>query len=352
MEPIWIVRTLFVLTMTLCGYWLGRAQGVGGPEISAVAFAGAMFIVALEYASRAISAKKIVFGVGGAFIGLAFSRLFYDTFPKKMLGDEQVALSVFNLFFMYFGTVLALRNVDRISLSRLQFFMTSPREGSVLLDTSAIIDGRVKQLYEMGFMTRQAIVPGFVVGELHRLADSKDAMKRHNGRKGLDNLEALRAAVDFQLLEKEYPEAEGVDDKLILLGKEIGATLVTNDMNLAKVAVVHHVNVLNVNTLAASMRPTVVVGDQMLLSIVKEGKESHQGVGYLDDGTMVVVDHTRPYIGKLVPIVVISMMNTNAGRLAFGRLIEEVSDSNPPGAVIHSHKMRAETRRPIAPAEP
>jgi uncharacterized protein YacL len=201
-------------------------------------------------------------------------------------------------------------------------------------------------------MTRQAIVPGFVVGELHRLADSKDAMKRHNGRKGLDNLEALRAAVDFQLLEKEYPEAEGVDDKLILLGKEIGATLVTNDMNLAKVAVVHHVNVLNVNTLAASMRPTVVVGDQMLLSIVKEGKESHQGVGYLDDGTMVVVDHTRPYIGKLVPIVVISMMNTNAGRLAFGRLIEEVSDSNPPGAVIHSHKMRAETRRAAAPVEP
>lgn len=165
-------------------------------------------------------------------------------------------------------------------------------------------------------------MPSFVVEELQQLADSADSIKRHNGRKGLDHLEELKGAVPFQLLEKNYPDIAGVDQKLIALARDLQATVVTNDYNLGKVANVHQVDVVNLNSLAAALRPSLGVGDQLMLTIKREGKEHHQGVGYLEDGTMVVVDHARPLIGQNVPVVIVSLMQTNAGRLAFGRLIE------------------------------
>jgi uncharacterized protein YacL len=327
MQPIWIVRVLFVLTLTLCGYWVGKAGSQGGPEFSLIALLLALFIVALEYATRVLSAKKIVLSAVGAFLGLAFSRLFRDTFPENMLGGQDAAKAAFNLLFMYFGVVMALRNADRVSLSRLRFFITSPREDSVLLDTSAIIDGRVKDLYALGFLARNAIVPTFVLDELQTLADSRDAAKRHSGRKGLENLDAFKDIVQFQLFEKDYPDVQGVDHKLILLAKELGAGILTNDYNLGKVAGLHQVKALNVNTLSAALRPTLSVGDQLVLAIQREGKDAGQGVGYLDDGTMVVVDDARPLIGRTVPINIVSLMQTNAGRLVFGRLLPEIADT-------------------------
>jgi uncharacterized protein YacL len=344
MQPIWIVRILFVLTLTLCGYWVGKAGNQGGPEFSLIALLLALFIVALEYATRVLSAKKIVLSAIGAFLGLAFSRLFRDTFPESMLGGQEAAKAAFNLLFMYFGVVMALRNADRVSLSRLRFFITSPREDSILLDTSVIIDGRVKELYSLGFVTKNAILPTFVLDELQALADSRDPAKRHNGRKGLENLDSFKDIVQFQLFERDYPEVSGVDHKLILLAKELGAGILTNDYNLGKVASLHQVKALNVNTLSAALRPTLGVGDQLVLTIQREGKDPGQGVGYLDDGTMVVVDDAKPCIGRTVPITIVSLMQTNAGRLVFGRLLPEADDANikiVPGGAAPGQKAEA-----------
>lgn len=327
MQPIWMIRVLFVLTLTLCGYWVGKFDGKG-LEFSAIALVLSLFIVALEYATRVLSGKVILLTGVGAFVGLAFSRLFYDTFPPNMLGGQEAARAAFNLFFMYFGIILALRNADRVSLSRLRFFITSPKEDSVLLDTSVIIDGRIKELYELGFITRNPIVPNFVVEELQSLSDSSDAQRRHVGRKGLDNLESYRDSVPFQLFEKDYPDIQGVDNKLIALAKEIGATILTTDYNLAKVAVLHQVRSLNINTLSAALRPNLSVGDQLVLTITREGKDADQGVGYLEDGTMVVVDDAQPFIGRPVTITIISMMQTNSGRLAFGRLVDKAGETD------------------------
>ncbi|MCC5875302.1 MAG: hypothetical protein JJU11_03685 [Candidatus Sumerlaeia bacterium] len=324
MQPIWMIRVLFVLTLTLCGYWVGKFDGKG-LEFSAIALLLSLFIVALEYATRVLSGKVILLTGLGAFAGLAFSRLFYDTFPPNMLGGQDAARAAFNLFFMYFGIILALRNADRVSLSRLRFFITSPKEDSVLLDTSVIIDGRIKELYELGFITRNPLVPNFVVEELQILSDSSDPQRRHVGRRGLENLENYRDSIPYQLFDKDYPEIQGVDSKLIALAKEIGATILTTDYNLAKVAILHQVRALNINTLSAALRPNLSVGDQLVINITREGKDADQGVGYLEDGTMVVVDDARSYIGNAVTITIISMMQTNSGRLAFGRLLDKES---------------------------
>ncbi len=328
MQPIWMVRLLFVLTMTLCGYWVGKNKyPVQGLEFSLTALLLSVFVIALEYATRALSGKKLLLGVAGAFAGLLFSRLFRDTFPLQELGGQDAARAAFNLLFMYFGIVMALRNADRISLSRLRLFVTSPSEDAVLLDTSAIIDGRISELYANGFFTKHPIVPTFVIDELQTLADSRDAAKRHTGRKGLENLEAFGEVREFQLLEKDY-DASDVDHKLILLSKDIGATILTTDYNLAKVAVLHQVKAINLNTVAAALRPNVNVGDQLVITITREGKDPNQGVGYLEDGMMVVVDDARVLIGKTVPIQVTSMMQTNAGRLAFGKLLDNSDQSH------------------------
>lgn len=337
MQPIWIVRVLFVLTLTLCGYWVGKASG-SGLEFSSVALLLALFIVALEYATRILSAKKIVLATIGAFAGLAFSALFRDTFPAYMLGGQEAMKAACNLLFMYFGIIMALRNADRVSLSRLRFFITAPREDSALLDTSVIIDGRIKDLYAMGFLTKTAILPSFVLDELQTLADSKDSSKRHSGRKGLENLEGFKDTLQFQLVEKDFPEEKDVDHKLLVMAKELGSTILTNDYNLAKVAGLHQVKVLNLNSLAAALRPNLAVGDQLLIAITREGKDAGQGVGYLEDGTMVVVDNARKMIGKTIPVSIISMMQTNAGRLAFGRLFEG-ADSSAKIAILEPERV-------------
>ncbi len=336
MQPIWIVRIFFVLTLTLCGYWVGQVQPVvtatgqtlGGPLFSGIALVLALFIVAVEYSTRILSAKKIVLGVMGAFFGLLFSRLIRDTVPEGSPLSKDAVTAASNLLFMYFGIVMALRNADRISLSRLRVFVSNPKEDSILIDTSVIIDGRLQELYQMDFLSRKPIVPTFVLDELQTLADSKDSVKRHNGRKGLENLEMLREIVPFELFEKDYEDVQDVDHKLILLAKELGASILTNDYNLAKVASLHQIQALNLNSLSAALRPNLTIGDQLIIQIDKEGKDDKQGIGYLEDGTMVVVDDAEPHIGETIPVIITSMMQTSAGRLAFGKLLEEQTPSS------------------------
>ncbi len=330
MQPIWLARTFFVLIMTWCGYLLGRRNGVV-LEFTGISFLVSLFIVAIEHGSRILSAKKIVFSVAGAFFGLAFSRLLTPTIPASIFPDPEAPQFAISLLAMYFGIVMSMRQADRVSLSRLRFFIGGTSDNNLLLDTSAIIDGRIVKVFELGFMTRSAIVPTFVLDELQLLADSRDPEKRAFGRRGLEHLEELRQVdKNLQIFEKDYPEIRGgVDHKLIALAKEIGAPIVSNDYNLCKVATLHQVKTMNVVQLAAALRPNLTIGDHLTLNVQREGKEEGQGVGHLEDGTMVVVERGRPYIGQQVNAIVISIVQTNAGRLVFARMTKDAN--GPPG---------------------
>jgi uncharacterized protein YacL len=191
-----------------------------------------------------------------------------------------------------------------------------------ILDTSAIIDGRIADVVETGFLEGTLLVPEFVLRELQIVADSSDSSRRQRGRRGLDILQKMQArpSLAVQIIEDDFPQVREVDLKLIELAKKMGAPIVTNDFNLSKVAQLHQVRVLNLNDLANSLKPLVLPGEKMNIVVLKEGKEYNQGVGYLDDGTMVVVDHARRMIGRAVEITVTSVLQTASGKMIFGKL--------------------------------
>jgi uncharacterized protein YacL len=193
-----------------------------------------------------------------------------------------------------------------------------------ILDTSVIIDGRIADIAETGFMDGVIVIPQFVLRELQLVADSADSLKRNRGRRGLDILQRIQkiANLDIQIVEDDFPTVREVDMKLIELGKAYDAKIVTNDFNLNKVAQLHGVEVLNINELANALKPIVLPGEAMKVFILKEGKEYNQGVAYLDDGTMVVVDNARKMIGKNVDISVTSVLQTTAGKMIFGKFDE------------------------------
>jgi uncharacterized protein YacL len=194
-----------------------------------------------------------------------------------------------------------------------------------ILDTSVIIDGRIADVSETGFLNGTLIIPQFILTELQQVADSPDSSKRQRGRRGLDMLQRLRnnSKIDIQIVETDFPAVKEVDLKLIELGKQLEAVIVTNDFNLNKVSQLRGVQVLNINELANALKPVVLPGEAMRVFLLKEGKEYNQGVAYLDDGTMVVVDNARKLIGKTADIAVTSVLQTTAGKMIFGRLWEE-----------------------------
>ncbi|MEM8679489.1 MAG: PIN domain-containing protein [Planctomycetota bacterium] len=192
-----------------------------------------------------------------------------------------------------------------------------------ILDTSAVIDGRIADVVETNVLDNQLIMPRFVLSELQNIADSSDKLRRSRGRRGLDILNRLRTnkIVDFQIYDREFPEMAGqeVDMKLVLLAKQLNGKLITGDYNLNKVSKLHNVPVINLNDLSNSLKPVFLPGERVEVRVVKAGEEEGQGVGYLDDGTMIVVEGGRPYIGKEVRISVTSVLQTSAGRMIFGR---------------------------------
>jgi uncharacterized protein YacL len=193
-----------------------------------------------------------------------------------------------------------------------------------VLDTSVIIDGRIADIAEAGFIDGMLVVPEFVLRELQIVADSTDGSKRQRGRRGLDMLQRMQSndKIQVQIVPDDFPSIREVDLKLLELAKKWEAKVVTNDFNLNKVAHLHHVDVLNINDLANALKPVVLPGERMSVLILKEGKEYNQGVGYLDDGTMVVVDHARKLIGRSVAISVTSVLQTASGKMIFGKMDE------------------------------
>jgi len=196
-----------------------------------------------------------------------------------------------------------------------------------LLDTSVIIDGRIAEVCETGFLEGVFYIPRFVLQELQRIADSSDPLKRNRGRRGLDILNRMqRSKITLEVLEVDAPETREVDEKLLIIGKQRGARIITNDFNLNKVAEIHGVPVLNINDLANALKPAVLPGELLTIRVIKEGKEAGQGIGYLDDGTMVVVDNGKVYMGQKIEVVVTSALQTAAGRMIFAKKKEEAGE--------------------------
>ncbi len=292
----------------------------------------ALVVIAFEMRVRRATLKTLIgaaigsiLGIVGAYlIGMLISTQETTAVPAEMKTFLTVALA---FFMAYIGLMVGAAKGEYIDLSALGgiFGDKDVKKDYKILDTSVIIDGRIADVAETGFLGGTIIIPQFILTELQQVADSPDSSKRQRGRRGLDMLQRLRNnnQLDIQIVETDFPKIKEVDLKLIELGQKLDGVVVTNDFNLNKVSELRGVSVLNINELANALKPVVLPGEAMKVFILKEGKEYNQGVAYLDDGTMVVVDNARKLIGKSAEIAVTSVLQTTAGKMIFGRLWEE-----------------------------
>jgi len=271
-----------------------------------------------------------LYGLAGLVIGLCVGALGNYVVSKLPIQGPEITQTLSLLLYSicaYFGIVLGLWKGPefRAGDEGILGFGTGQVSSPKILDTSVIIDGRIADICETGFLEGPLIVPQFVLKELQHIAGSPDSIKRNRGRRGLDILQRIQKNVDMtvRIVDHDFPQIREVDTKLVALGKALKGKVLTNDFNLNKVAELQGVPVLNVNQLANAVKPVVLPGEVMSVHIMKEGKEYGQGVAYLDDGTMVVVDNAKRYVGKHIDVVVTSVLQTTAGRMIFTRLKEE-----------------------------
>ena len=287
-----------------------------------------VFIVFIETRLRSTEVTDLLGALIGGAIGLGLSKTIGAALFWANTSDGRVVFlhSFVLLVFPYLGIVMGARKGEWLQPQRLVglFRDTGPQKRYRILDTSVIIDGRIADVCETGFLDGTLVIPQFVLKELQLVADSGDSLKRNRGRRGLDILQKIQkmSGVDVLISDIDFPEVREVDLKLIELGRTLQGKIVTNDFNLNKIAQLRGVDVLNINELANSLKPVVLPGEFMKVFILKEGKEYNQGVAYLDDGTMVVVDNARRMISKNIDIVVTSVLQTTAGKMIFGRFME------------------------------
>ena len=326
------VRIFFVTLSTVVGYYVGSMLGqfLPYPEITGVTlgFGGGLAIIGLEIALRRASIRNLSAAVFGLIFGFFMAWLLTRVL-KLIPMDERIFFSIqifVILIFCYLGMVIAMRGKDEFNLiiPYVKFSRQDRREDIILVDTSVIIDGRIADICQTKFIEGKLVIPRFVLKELQQIADSQDTLKRNRGRRGLDILHKIQknTHLDVMIHEEDFPEIGDVDAKLVKLAKVLSAKVLTNDFNLNKIAELQGVSVLNLNDLANALRPVVLPGEELEVRITKEGKEYNQGVAYLDDGTMIVVDNTRHLIGRTVKIVVTSVLQTSAGRMIFAKIEE------------------------------
>jgi uncharacterized protein YacL len=319
-----IFRLFIISLITVAGYFyppfrLTRLYG------AAAAFLLGVIFMVLETRIRK-SEFKVIWSSGlGLLAGIFLGWMIGSIYQSVVHTPEMAAfIRIFFLIILpYIGLLVGTRKpewLDPANLVRL-FKEKSAGRSYKLLDTSVIIDGRIADLCDTAFIEGALVVPQFVLKELQIIADSPDALKRQRGRRGLDVLDHLQKSsqVSVVISDLDFPDIRDVDSKLIECAKTLDAKIVTNDFNLNKVARIHGIQVLNINELANALRPVVLPGEAMKVFILKEGKEKDQGVAYLDDGTMVVVDNSRRMIGQTVNVTVTSVLQTTVGKMIFGR---------------------------------
>jgi uncharacterized protein YacL len=332
-----ITRVIVILASAWAGVALAPAIdespitcGAGGALLGGV-------VVWLEYKAASVAVERLFWGTAGTFFGLiaglGIGTAVSSFFPAG--GMATVGLPAF--LGAYLGGAIAVRRHHDLEGVSALLFPTATRrvvELHKVLDTSVIIDGRLADVCAAGFVDGVLVVPQFVLQELQQIADSSDSMKRNRGKRGFDVLQKLQRmpGVKVEITDIDFPHVKEVDRKLLELAKALGGKVVTNDYNLNKLAELSGISVLNVNELANGLRPVVLPGELMRVHLLREGKEAGQGVAYLDDGTMVVVEHGKRYLGQTVDVSVTSVLQTSAGRMIFSRLREEEHGSGGPRA--------------------
>jgi uncharacterized protein YacL len=326
------LKAVILLVFILAGLHVGGGLGMrleGG--LSGLVIG--ILAILIEKLLKNVSLGSIAGGVSGLAAGLLAAKLLLMPFEGIIEeGIEAVSFAIGGLL-GYGGLLLGLSKGEKFTVSSLYRTIRGQEaeETVKLLDTSVIIDGRIADICETGFIEGDFVVPQFILHELQHIADSPDSLKRARGRRGLDILQRIQKAhqITVRIVEDDFPKIKEVDSKLVALAKSMGAKVMTNDFNLNKVAELQGVPVLNINELANSIKPVVLPGETIRVFIIKEGKEYNQGVAYLEDGTMVVVDNGRKLIGKNIDVTVTSVLQTTAGRMIFTKTREEYEREEP-----------------------
>ncbi len=332
-----ILRVIFILISSLLGWALfsnimDLADG-GYLGLFAGLSTGALVLL-FEFQLKKVDIRTIIGGFLGLLLGVLSASLL-SFLSSSIFNEDQLLYFPWRFFlllsFGYLGLAFGIKAGKEFSPMEIRRMLNDAPAASnkKILDTSVIIDGRIADLCETGFLEGVFIVPQFILQELQHIADSSDSMKRARGRRGLDILHRVQKMTDIivNIIDEDFPNIKDVDSKIVALGKKLDAKVITNDLNLNKVAELQGVRVLNINELCNALKPVVLPGESMRVFVLKEGKEAGQGIAYLDDGTMIVVDEARRLIGKNADVVVTSVLQTTAGRMIFSRLKEETESS-------------------------
>jgi uncharacterized protein YacL len=320
-----IVRSIFILILMAASFHLRPFHLAPINSILVGALLGFIFVF-FEMRLEKASLKKLIGAAVGSILGILGALMISHLLNLTSIEKSSISFLQVSLLMLmgYVGLILGANKGDLLNLAALGGIFSgerSPRKNYKILDTSVIIDGRIADVCETGFIDGVLVAPQFVLRELQLVADSSESLKRNRGRRGLDVLQRIQkmANVQVQIVEDDFPQVREVDMKLIELAKLYEGKIVTNDFNLNKVAQLQGLPVLNINELANALKPVVLPGEIMRVFILKEGKEYNQGVAYLDDGTMVVVDNAKKMISKTIDIAVTSVLQTTAGKMIFGK---------------------------------
>lgn len=318
------IRILFIVGAVLIGYQTADpANGLVG--MLAGGFAG-ILIILFEVGMRRISVRGLSSAVFGLLLGLVMSRIVYEAILlfSPLQDSLRIIRAIMTFVFCYLGMIIAIRGKDEfnIIIPYVRLSRQDESESMIVIDTSVIIDGRITDICKTKFLEGKMIVPRFVLKELQQIADSSDPIKRQRGRRGLEVLNTIQKDLGIHLTihEDDFPDVPEVDAKLVKLAKLLGAMVLTVDFNLNRVATIQNVRVLNINELANALKPVVFPGEGMEIKLIKEGKEHNQAIGYLEDGTMVVVEEGRKLIGQTIKVSVTSVLQTQAGRMIFTKV--------------------------------
>src|SRR5271155_3059836 len=329
------IRTIFAIVCVAAGYHF-QPFNLSKAYASLAGFVFSVAVVLFEVRLRRMSLRRLIGAATGSILGIlgAYLTSLILTHTSMPASTRSFfSLAVF-LVMAYIGLVLGANKGDMLNLQALGGLFGSERNTKhtfKVLDTSVIIDGRVADIADAQFLDGTIVIPQFVLRELQLVADSADPLKRQRGRRGLEVLQRIQKMphLDVQIAEDDFAQIADVDMKLIELAKRYDAKIVTNDFNLNKVATLQGIEIMNVNQLANALKPVVLPGEIMRVFILREGKEYNQGVAYLDDGTMVVVDGARKMINKTIDITVTSVHQTTAGKMIFGRYDERGEQQIP-----------------------
>ncbi len=295
---------------------------------------GGGLVIAVDKLLKGFSLRGLSAATFGLFVGIVISYFIGNSVLFTFIDTEVklIAQIVMYVVCSYLAMVIALRGKDEFNLviPYVKFRREDKPERLVLLDTNVIIDGRILEVCATGFLDAILVVPRFVLNELQYIADAGDDIKRARGRRGMEVLNSLQQNphVEVKIHENDVPEFKEVDDKLVHLAKMLRAEIVTNDYNLNRIAELQHVRVLNLHELSKALRPVVLPGEKLTVKLVKEGREREQALAYLDDGTMIVVNQARRFVGQDIDVVIASVLQTSAGRMAFAELGNGSSQSS------------------------